>query len=99
MMTLVTHVHLKEGAAREWDATMRTRLSAAKKRPGWVGAQLLRQADEPDRRVIVGTIPAVPLAAGGSGDRMMEAGYRDSLSAPGAFTVVMALHASERPHP
>jgi hypothetical protein len=29
----------------------------------------------------------------------MGAGYRDSLSAPGAFTVVMALHASERPHP
>jgi heme-degrading monooxygenase HmoA len=55
MMTIVTHVHLKEGAGPEWDAAMRARLSAAKKRPGWVGGQLLRQSDKPDRRVIVGT--------------------------------------------
>ncbi len=55
MMTIVTHVHLKEGAGRDWDAAMRTRLSAAKKRPGWVGGQLLRPADKPERRVIVGT--------------------------------------------
>ena len=55
MMTIVTHVHLKEGAGREWDVAMRTRLSAAKKCPGWVGGQLLRQSDKPDRRVIVGT--------------------------------------------
>jgi hypothetical protein len=37
MRTIVTHVHLKEGAGRDWDAAMRTRLLAAKKRPGWVG--------------------------------------------------------------
>lgn len=55
MMTIVTHVHLREGAGRDWDAAMRTRLSAARKRPGWVGGQLLRPADKPDRRVIVGT--------------------------------------------
>jgi heme-degrading monooxygenase HmoA len=55
MMTIITHVHLKEGAGPEWDSAMRTRLSAAKKRPGWVGGQLLRQSDKPDRRVIVGT--------------------------------------------
>ena len=55
MMTIVTHAHLKEGAGREWDTAMRTRLSAAKKRPGWVGGQLLRQSDKADRRVIVGT--------------------------------------------
>ena len=55
MMTIVTHVHLKEGAGREWDTAMRTRVSAAKKRPGWVGGQLLRQSDKADRRVIVGT--------------------------------------------
>ena len=55
MMTIVTHVHLKEEAGPEWGAAMRTRLSAAKKRPGWVGGQLLRQSDKPDRRVIVGT--------------------------------------------
>jgi heme-degrading monooxygenase HmoA len=55
MMTIVTHVHLKEDGGRDWDAAMRTRLSAAKKRRGWVGGQLLRQSDKPDRRVIVGT--------------------------------------------
>jgi heme-degrading monooxygenase HmoA len=54
-MTIVTHVHLREGAGRDWDAAMRTRLSAARKQSGWVGGQLLRPADKPDRRVIVGT--------------------------------------------
>jgi heme-degrading monooxygenase HmoA len=55
MMTIVTHVHLKEGAGDDWDAAMRTRLSAARKASGWVGGQLLRPADTPGRRVIVGT--------------------------------------------
>jgi heme-degrading monooxygenase HmoA len=55
MLTIVTHVHLREGAGRDWDAAMRTRLSAARKASGWVGGQLLRPADKPDRRVIVGT--------------------------------------------
>jgi heme-degrading monooxygenase HmoA len=55
MMTIVTHVHLKDGAARDWDGAMRTRMSAAIKQPGWVGGQLLRTVENPDRRVIVGT--------------------------------------------
>ena len=55
MMTIVTHVHLREGAGRDWDDAMRKRLSAARKVSGWVGGQLLRPADKPDRRVIVGT--------------------------------------------
>jgi heme-degrading monooxygenase HmoA len=55
MMTIVTHVHLREGAGRDWDAAMRTRLSAARDAPGWIGGQLLRPADKPDRRVLVGT--------------------------------------------
>jgi heme-degrading monooxygenase HmoA len=55
MMTIVTHVHVKDGAGRQWDEAMRTRLSAAKKQPGWVGGQLLQPSDKPDRRVIVGT--------------------------------------------
>jgi heme-degrading monooxygenase HmoA len=55
MMTIVTHVHLREGAGPDWDAAMRTRLSAARKASGWIGGQLLRPADKPDRRVIVGT--------------------------------------------
>ena len=55
MKTIVTHVHLKPGAGRDWDAVMRKRLSAAREQPGWIGGQLLRPADKPDRRVIVGT--------------------------------------------
>jgi heme-degrading monooxygenase HmoA len=55
MKTIVTHVHLKPGAGRDWDAVMRKRLTAARKRPGWVGGQLLRPADNDDKRVIVGT--------------------------------------------
>ena len=55
MMTILTHVYLKVGAGADWDGAMRTRLSAAKKRPGWIGGQLLRPTDRPDRRVIVGT--------------------------------------------
>jgi heme-degrading monooxygenase HmoA len=55
MMTIVTHVHLREGAGPDWDAAMRTRLSAARKASGWLGGQLLRPAEKPDRRVIVGT--------------------------------------------
>jgi hypothetical protein len=27
MMTIVTHVHLQDGAGRDWDAAMRIRLS------------------------------------------------------------------------
>jgi heme-degrading monooxygenase HmoA len=55
MLTIVTHVHLRDVAGRDWDAAMRTRLSAARKASGWIGGQLLRPADTPDRRVIVGT--------------------------------------------
>jgi len=44
MMTIVTHIQLKEGGDHEWDAVMRQRLVAAKKQPGWVGGQLLGQA-------------------------------------------------------
>jgi heme-degrading monooxygenase HmoA len=54
MMTIVTHVHLREEAGPDWDAAMRARLSAARKASGWIGGQLLRPADKPDRRVIVG---------------------------------------------
>jgi heme-degrading monooxygenase HmoA len=55
MKTIVTHVHLKPDAGRDWDAVMRRRLSAARERPGWVGGQLLRPSDKEDTRVIVGT--------------------------------------------
>lgn len=55
MMTIVTHVTLKQGSEPEWDAAMRERLEAARGRPGWVGGQLLIPLDTLDRRVIVGT--------------------------------------------
>jgi heme-degrading monooxygenase HmoA len=52
MVTVMTHVPLKEGAEREWDSVMLERMNAAKKQPGWIGGQLLRS---PNGRVIVGT--------------------------------------------
>jgi heme-degrading monooxygenase HmoA len=55
MKTIVTHVHFQPGAGGDWDAVMRRRLSAARKRPGRIGEQLLRPADKEDKRVIVGT--------------------------------------------
>jgi heme-degrading monooxygenase HmoA len=55
METIVTHVHLKPGVGSDWDAVMRARLAVARKRPGWIGGQLLRPADKDDRRVIIGT--------------------------------------------
>ena len=55
MMTIVTHVTLREGTEPEWDAAMRDRLAAAADKPGWVGGQLLMPLDRLNRRVIVGT--------------------------------------------
>ncbi len=55
MMTIVTHVTLKEGSEPEWDAAMRERLAAAVDKPGWLGGQLLMPLDRLNRRVIVGT--------------------------------------------
>jgi heme-degrading monooxygenase HmoA len=52
MISVVTHVPLKEGTEREWDTVMLARMNAAKKQPGWVGGQLLRS---PNGRVIIGT--------------------------------------------
>ena len=34
MVTVVTHVPLKGGTEREWDAVMLERMTAAKKQPG-----------------------------------------------------------------
>jgi heme-degrading monooxygenase HmoA len=55
MMTIVSHVTLKEGKEPEWDAAMRERLAAAKGRLGWLGGQLLMPLDAMNKRVIVGT--------------------------------------------
>ena len=55
MMTIVTHVKLKQGAEPEWDAAMRQRLAAAREQSGWVGGQLMIPLDKLNERVIVGT--------------------------------------------
>jgi len=55
MVTIVTEVGLRDGAEQKWDEIMRQRMAGAKDQPGWVGGQLLRPADDPGRRVIVGT--------------------------------------------
>jgi heme-degrading monooxygenase HmoA len=55
MMTIVTHVTLREGKEPEWDAAMRERLASARQRPGWLAGQLLIPLDGLNRRVIIGT--------------------------------------------
>jgi heme-degrading monooxygenase HmoA len=55
MMTIVTHITLKEGSEPEWDAAIRERLAAAVGKPGWVSAQLMMPLDHLNRRIIVGT--------------------------------------------
>jgi heme-degrading monooxygenase HmoA len=55
MMTIVTHVSLKEGVEPEWDTTMRERLAAAADKPGWIAGQLMMPLQHLNRRVIVGT--------------------------------------------
>jgi heme-degrading monooxygenase HmoA len=55
MVTIVTNVQLKEGVDQEWDAVMGSRMTGAKKQPGWVGGQLLRSEEDAMRRMIIGT--------------------------------------------
>jgi heme-degrading monooxygenase HmoA len=55
MMTVITHVTIRQGAEPQWDAAMRERLSAARNHPGWITGQLLIPLDRPNARVIVGT--------------------------------------------
>jgi heme-degrading monooxygenase HmoA len=55
-MTVITHHALRDDeAAREWDATMYDRLTAARDQPGWIGGQLLQAANDQTLRTIVGT--------------------------------------------
>ncbi len=55
MMTIVTHVTLKEGSEPEWDTAMRERLEAARGRAGWVSGQILMPLHALNKRIIVGT--------------------------------------------
>lgn len=55
MMTVITHITLKQGSEPEWDAAMRDRLDSAQEREGWVGNQLLIPLEAPHQRTVVGT--------------------------------------------
>jgi heme-degrading monooxygenase HmoA len=55
MMTIVTHVRVKDGSEPAWDAAMKERLDVAKERPGWVAAQLVMPLDGLSKRIIIGT--------------------------------------------
>ena len=55
MMTVITHITLKEGPEPEWDAAMRGRLANARSRRGWVRGQILMPLDALNKRVIIGT--------------------------------------------
>ena len=54
MMTIVTRVKLREEGIDQWDGAMHARLAAARGKPGWVSAQLLKGVDQPLERAIVG---------------------------------------------
>ena len=55
MMTIVTHVTLREGAEPEWDAAMRARMASVRGRHGWIGIQLVIPNEAMHKRVIIGT--------------------------------------------
>jgi heme-degrading monooxygenase HmoA len=55
MMTIVTHVTLKEGSEPEWDRAMRARLGSVRGQVGWICTQLLIPNDGMNKRVIIGT--------------------------------------------
>ena len=55
MMTIVSHVRIKEQQEPAWDAAMRERLEAVKEQPGFVAVQFGIPADAMNERVIIGT--------------------------------------------
>jgi heme-degrading monooxygenase HmoA len=55
MVTVVTHVRIRDGRAQEWDAVFAKRVQAARDQAGFEVVQLCRPEDAPGERVIVGT--------------------------------------------
>ena len=55
MMTIVTHVRIREGQEPAWDEAFRERAAAAREQPGFVAVQLCIPLDAPNERVIIGT--------------------------------------------
>jgi heme-degrading monooxygenase HmoA len=54
MMTIVTRLKLHKDGIDQWDSSMHRRVEAARGRPGWISAQLLKGVDQPLERVIIG---------------------------------------------
>jgi heme-degrading monooxygenase HmoA len=54
MEAVITRVVLNEGAAAEWEAAMRDRMTAAESSEGWIGGSILTPERDDDARVIVG---------------------------------------------
>jgi heme-degrading monooxygenase HmoA len=54
MEAVITRVLLNDGAASEWEATMRDRMTAAESSPGWIGGSILRPEGEEFARLILG---------------------------------------------
>jgi heme-degrading monooxygenase HmoA len=55
MMTVVTHVRIKEGQEPAWDEAYGERVRAARDQPGFVAVQLCIPVDAMNERVIIGT--------------------------------------------
>ena len=55
MVTVVTHVHVKDGREKEWDEVFSKRLQTAREQKGFEFVQLCQPDGAPNERVIVGT--------------------------------------------
>ena len=54
MESVITRVGLNDGAASEWEAAMRDRMTAAESSSGWIGGAILAPEGEDNARLIVG---------------------------------------------
>jgi heme-degrading monooxygenase HmoA len=55
MVTVVTHVRIRDGREQEWDDVFAKRVQAARDQPGFEVVQLCRPEGASGERVIVGT--------------------------------------------
>jgi heme-degrading monooxygenase HmoA len=54
MEAVITRVVLNDGAASEWETTMRDRMTAAESSQGWIGGSILAPEGDGTGRVILG---------------------------------------------
>jgi heme-degrading monooxygenase HmoA len=55
MVTVVTHVVIKDGEEPRWDAGFRERVEAARQQAGWLSVQLCIPLGAMNERVVIGT--------------------------------------------